>query len=219
MKFREENMEYLVTLMNINQTNADNVNKVNLLKQMDQVLKISNSLLALVVIIIGLRWIKPLKEKQSAASFTFWSQLRIRLIKIRGYLKSNDQCLYYLYSPGVRNKWDAILAPSPMEFTSLKDAVEETLIFLQSAEDQIPPYPGWTDNYTNLLYYLTDIVIFDICDSSGKFKFTNSVDYSHLSNLQELICNLIDSMCTEIVNKQEDIEKKLTLPWYKRFKK
>lgn len=212
-------MEYLATLTNINQTNADNVNNVNLLEQMDQVLKISNSLLALVVIIIGLNWIKPLKEKQSAASFTFWSQLRIRLIRIRGYIKSNDQCLYYLYGPKARNNWDAILAPSPMEFRSLKDAVEEILTFLQSAEDQIPPYLGWTDNYTNLLDYLTDIVIFDICDSGGKFKFTNPVGYSHLLALQESICTLIDSMCKEIVNKQEDIEKKLTIPWYKRFKK
>lgn len=205
-------------IMNINQTTANNVNNANLLDQMDQILKITNSLLALVVIIIGLSWLKPLKEKQSEASFTFWSQLRIRLFRICGHIKSNDQCLYYLYAPEARSDWDAILAPDPDKFRSLKDTVEEALTFLQNAKDQIPPYSGWTDDYTELLGHLTDIIVYDICNSIEKFKFKDPVEYSNLSRTQESICILIDSMCKKIVSKQENIEKKLTIAWYKRIK-
>lgn len=216
MTFGGDDMEYLLATANMNQTE---VSSVNVLEHVDQVLTIANSLLALVVIIIGWSWLKPLKEKQSSASFTFWAQLRIRLIKIRSHLKVNNKCLYYLYSQKARESWSSILAPDPNELNSLKITVDETLTFLQSADDQMPPYFGWTDDYTKLLYYLTDIMVFDICNPNAKFKFTTPVEYSDLLDLQDSICTLIESMCANIVSKQKSIENKLTIAWYKRIRK
>lgn len=214
MTFGGDNMEYLLAA-HMNQTE---VSSVNMLEYVDQVLTIANSLFALMVIIIGWSWLKPLKEKQSGASFTFWAQLRIRLIKIQSHLKENSNCLYYLYNQKARESWSSILAPDPKEFNSLKITVDETLTFLQGAEDQMPPYSGWTDDYTKLLYYLTDIIVFDICNSKEKFKFTTPVEYSNLLSLQNSICDLIESMCGNIVSKQKSIENKLTIAWYKRIR-
>lgn len=207
-------MEYLIETANINQTE---VNNVSILENMDQVLTLANSLLALVVIIIGMSWIMPLKEKQNAASFTFWSQLLVRLIRIKSHLMSDSKCLYYLYSPEARSSWSGVLAPNPSEFSSLKEMVAETLSFLQGADDQMPPYSGWTDDYKKLLDFFTDIIIYDICNSGTKFKYTTSVEYGSLINLVNSICDLIELICNNIVDKQKYIERKLTIPWYKRI--
>lgn len=207
-------MEYLVTVENISQTEAISTDIMGFI---ERGLSLTNSIFALVVIVIGLSCIKPLKEKQTAASFTFWSQLRIRLIKIHSHLTANDMCLYYLYDPAVSKMWDGVLAPKPETFCSIKDAVNETLNFLQGADDQMPPYPGWTKEYTKLLKYLTDIIAFDICESTAKFKYKEMVEYSHLSKLRDEICKLIESICTKIESKQLSIENRLTIVWYKRI--
>ena len=207
-------MEYFVLAMNIDQAET---NVVGFFENIDKILAVINSLSALVVIIIGLSWLRPLKEKQNAASFTFWSKLRVRLIQIHRHLQVNDNCLYYLYSPIVSSRWDAILAPDPEEFHSLKDVVDETLTFLQGADDQMPPYFGWTDDYTKLIESLTDIIVFDICEPSAKFRYQEIVEYGDLLNKRKDICDLIISMCSKIENNQKSIESKLTVARYKRI--
>lgn len=207
-------MVYLTVAENISQAGASDV---NILEYIEKGVSLSSSFFAVVVIIIGLSWLKPLKEKQNAASFTFWSQLRVRLIKVRSYLMANDKCLYYLFDPKVCREWDGVLAPDPEDFRSLKGAVEETINFLQGADDQMPPYLGWTNEYTELLEYLTDIVAFDICDPKAKFRYTDTVEYRYLSGSRDKLSKLIESICTKIKVKQLFIENKLTIAWYKRI--
>lgn len=207
-------MTYWAIAGNISQAEAS---CESILEYIEQGLAFANSFFPLVVIIIGLSWLKPLKEKQRAASFTFWSQLRVRLIKIHSHLRANDMCLYYLYDPSVCRQWDGVLAPEPEIFRSLRDAVDETLDFLQGADDQMPPYSGWTSEYTRLLEYFTDIIAFDICESSAKFKYKEKAEYSDLSKLQNKLCELIESICAKIESKQLFIERKLTIVWYKRI--
>lgn len=207
-------MTYLAEIMNnINQAAANK----SMLAQFDQFLTIANSLLALVVIIIGLNWLKPLKEKQNAASFTFWSQMYIRLIRINSYLKSNNKCFFYWYSPSARAEWQAILAPNPEEISQLRIMVEETLTFLQEANDQMPPYNGWTNDYAKLLGYFADMVVYDICLSDAKFKFNEKTNYNDYLKLHNSICALIDLMCGKVESKQKTIEYRLTVAWYKRL--
>ena len=210
----EGNMVYFIKVMNnINQTG----NNVDVLENIGQLFTIANSLLAVVVIIIGLNWLKPLKEKQKAASFTFWSHLYIRLVKISSYIKSSPNCLYYWYSPTVRNGWHGILAPAQDESDQLKTMVEETLSFLEKAEDQMPAYCGWTDDYTNLLHNFTDIIVYDICLSNAKFKFQEAISYSVYLERHKSIYDSIDLMCEKIKAKQVSIEYKITVIWYKRL--
>ncbi len=197
----------------INQVEASE----SILEQINQIFTIANSIFAMVVIIIGLNWLKPLKEKQSAASFTFWSQMYIRLMKIYGYIKSNDKCLFYWYSPEARTEWQGILAPNQDEFEQLKAIIDETLSFLQDANDQMPAYYGWTDDYTKLLSYFTDMIVYDICDSEKNFKFHELTNYDDYLSLCQSICEIIKSMCSQIKNKQKIIEYKITVLWYKRF--
>lgn len=207
-------MVYLAVAENISQAEASGV---DILEYIENGVSLSSNFFALVVIIIGLSWLKPLKEKQNAASFTFWSQLRVRLIKVHGHLMANDMCLFYLFDPTVCEGWDGVLAPDPEIFRSLRDTVEETLNFLQGADDQMPPYPGWTNEYTELLGYLTDIVAFDICNPKAKFKYMETVEYGDLLGLRNKVCNLIESISTKIEAKQVFIENKLTIAWYKRI--
>lgn len=206
-------MVYFIKVMNnINQAGEN----VNVLENIGQFFTVANSLLAVVVIIIGLNWLKPLKEKQKAASFTFWSQIYIRLVKISSYIKSNPNCLFYWYSSTARAEWHGILAPALNEFLPLKTMVEETLSFLQKAEDQMPAYYGWTNDYSNLLNNFTDIIVYDICLNT-KFKFQEVVSYSDYLERHKSIYSLIDLMCEKIKTKQISIEYKITVIWYKRI--
>ena len=208
-------MEYIVLVTNtISQRNWSSI-----FENIDQILNPISSLFSLVVIVIGLSWIKPLKEKQCAASFTFWSQLHVRLVRIEQYLLSyeNELCFLYMYSPTATSSITSTLSPDPENYIPLFDVAEETLKFLKKANDQMPPYAGWTSDYNQLLNYLTDIIVFDIRNSNAHFKSCKSISFNDCQRPQKEMYNLISKMNAEIVSKQISIEQSITVVWYKRL--
>ena len=61
-----------------------------------------------VVAMLGIGCIKPLKEKTWSATFTFWSQLSVRLMLIRRWLELDTGVLDNLYSPNAKQGWSSL---------------------------------------------------------------------------------------------------------------
>lgn len=161
-----------------------------------------------VVAIIGIGYIKPLKDKTRAATFTFWSQLSIRLTVIRKWIEHDNGILDNMYSSNAKMGW-SILAPDTDRIKQFKEIVQATLDYLEETSDQMPAYKGWSEDYTKLIEYLSDIIIYDIADNTGYFKFIAPVREDQREQYCSEICEIIVRICSGIENKQKEIEKKI----------
>lgn len=207
-------MEYLLNVSNILCIKSV---ASSLLDIINQAVETFGSLLSVVVIIIGLSYIKPLKEKQKMASFSFLSQFRIRLIKISSYLKESNNNLVYLFDGEARSSWTEMVQPNPTTISDFKITVKETLEFTQNATEQMPAYFGWTNDYNELLVFLTDMIVYDICDSTSKFKFGSNATYQELVNHNVSVYQCIDKVCDRIKAEQVKMERSIILPLHKRI--
>lgn len=158
-----------------------------------------------VVLISGIRYLKPLKEKTVSSTFNFWAQLKIYLSQIVLYIDSDVGVLDNLYSEESRKDWD-ILSPADLRVKEFKNIVESTIHFLKSSPDQMPAYKGWSDDYSELIQFLNDIIVFDICDKSQYFKFSEKKSVKERNEFGENICRLINKVCEGIVKKQNKVE-------------
>lgn len=161
-----------------------------------------------VVAIIGLFCFKPLKDKARAATFTFWSQIRIRLEMIRKWLDIDYGILDNLYSPDAKIG-TAVLAPDKDRIDQLKAIISDTLSYIKTAEDQMPAYRGWSVDYAQVVEYLEEMLVYDISNNERYFKFTAPTTDAQRRAYCEEICKAIDKICSEIKKKQDHAESKI----------
>lgn len=159
----------------------------------------------------GLKYLKTYKEKRNAATFTFWIQLRIRMVEIKSWLEEAPGLVDYLYDETTRGEW---LGDSPIfdeRIQQFKKLIEETNKFIKDMPDQMPAYVGWTDDYNKFIEFLNDSIQFDISDGHRYFKFGGGKDIMHRDKYVQDICDIIDKMSKEIVMRQKSIELELEL--------
>ena len=159
----------------------------------------------------GLKYLKTYKEKRNAATFTFWMQLRIRMVEIKSWLEEAPDLVDYLYDETTRGEW---LGDPPIfdeRIQQFKKMIEETNKFIKDIPDQMPAYVGWTDDYNEFIKFLNDSIQFDISDGYHYFKFGGGKDIMHRDKYVQDICNIIDKMSKEIVLRQKNIELELEL--------
>ena len=157
---------------------------------------------------LGIGCIKPLKEKTWSATFTFWSQLSVRLMLIRRWLELDTGVLDNLYSPNAKQGWSS-LTPSAERINQFLKIVQSTLDYIQNADDQMPAYHGWSEDYSNLIGYLEDMIVYDISNSITYFKFSTAVTDQQRRQFCQDLCALIDKICSNIKKKQQEIEDKI----------
>ena len=155
-----------------------------------------------VSIIRGIRYLKTLKEKQYLATFTFWSQINVRIIRIHNLLTENKGLLNNLYPPKARTLWE--VSSPPIEIVNeFKNLVCQTLEYLESTTDQMPAYLGWSNDFSEFMSFLTEIVQYDICKDNEYFfnetmmkhptKGDRDKYWKHTRNLTErLMCGIKD---------------------------
>lgn len=160
-------------------------------------------------IIRGFNYLKDLRKKTDAATFTFLAQLRVRLIEISQWLENEKGILGNFYTPDAKDAWESYLSPTDIRVKEFKRKVEDALIYIKSTPDQMPAYRGWTIDYNKLINFLNDVIQYDICDSEKYFKFTAMERESHMEEYCNDICKSIDRICKGIETKQEEIETKL----------
>ena len=197
-------MEYLIKIVHILFTNT--VIDFPCGSFIKDYVDIVTKILTGVIAILGLGYLKPLKEKTVTATFNFWSQLRTRLKRISQWLKSNDGLLDNMYSDEAKDSWESHLTPAKDKIVAFKNLVEDTIKYAENANDQMPAYIGWSDDYNKLLETLSDMLIYDISNCNSGFKFTTTKTDKERKEFCEDICNTINRICDGIELKQKSIE-------------
>lgn len=169
---------------------------------------ISSNFLMGVLGILGLSFIKPLKDKTFSATFTFWSQLRVRLKNISDWLEQDKDLLNNMYNSNIRKTWST-LTPEIDRIESFKEIVEETLQYIQQAADQMPAFVGWSKEYNETIKNLQEFILFDICEPNKYFKYNKPETIEQRNQYISSICSSIDLLCNEIEEKQNKLEKKI----------
>lgn len=157
----------------------------------------------------GLSYLKTYREKRHAATFTFWAQLRIRLMQIENWLKDNSSLVNYFYNEETRCEWEGESSDLSSRIVTFKNLIEDTIEFIQKSPDQMPAYIGWTDDYNSIISFLSDAIQFDICNGSDYFKFEGRYSIKERNAYVESVCEVLDRMCNNIMVKQRQIEREI----------
>ena len=161
-----------------------------------------------VILIVGISFIKTFKEKKNIATFTFWSQLSDRLRVIASYLEHEKGLINNLYENN--NEWEEELTPDIERINEFKEHVINTLKFIDNAVDQIPAYSGWTNDYDIIKEFLSDVKIYDICNSEKYFKYCNNETKQNRDKNIDKVIEAINHMCLKIKKEQMRIEKRIS---------
>lgn len=175
----------------------------------EKVIGILLSIVTGVSIILGCLYIKSIKEKANSATFTFWSHLKVKIIKINNLLKAEPGLINNMYPPETRMSWEDV----PISNEKVKDfskLINETLKYLEETPDQMPAYRGWSNDLYVFLEFLTNAIQYDIADSET--KFSNCFSEATLTDRNayvKKISHSMDKLINGINKRQEKIEKKL----------
>lgn len=168
------------------------------------------SIIGGVCAISGILWLKDLKNKQNTAIFGFWSQLVVKLKILKKRLESDYSLINNLYPVESQEVWTNIAAPpNRSDIEMFMDLAQETLTFIKDAEDQMPAYRGWTNDYAALIDFLDDVLYYDISLPTDKFKFLGKLPVSERNTYVSSICSLLSRLIEEIEKTQKQVEKKL----------
>lgn len=161
-----------------------------------------------VSMIFGMRYLKSLKEKKLSASFSFWSQIKLKIIRIHNYMLWNKEIINNFYSVDSRLQWEEneVAIEQLQEF---KQLAEEILEYLDQTEDQMPAYNGWSKDMVELIDFLSKVVQYDICKSDDLFFTNEVVEKEYRDAYYADICRIMQSLIDGIQKGQSELERKL----------
>lgn len=158
-----------------------------------------------VIAIRGLNYLKGLKEKTNAATFTFWSQFRYRIYELMNWLESDNTLIDNLYDPKIRKAWESQLTQDMERTKQFKEKVQNAITYIESTPDQMPAYIGWTSDFNEIVSFLNDIIQYDICDEKKHFKFIKRQSLKDKKQYCADKCNVMRRLCTEIEKRQKEL--------------
>ena len=157
----------------------------------------------------GLGYLKTFKDKRNAAVFTYWIQLRVRMMEIKSWLENDNNLINYLFNDETRKNWEDESADFEARIKIFKGIIEETSQFVKKTPDQIPAYVGWTDDYNKFTSFLCDVIQFDICNGGDYYKYEGIKSIRDRNDYCKNVCIVINRMCKGIEDKQIKIENEL----------
>lgn len=158
----------------------------------------------------GLGYLKTYKEKRSAATFTFWIQLKLRIMEIKSWLENDFNLINYLFDENARSLWESDSADLDSRILNFKNIIVEAKKFIENASDQIPAYLGWIDDYNEFIQFLNDVIQFDICIGDDYFKFVGEQSVNVRNMYCKNKCQAMQRMCDGIEVRQKKVEEELT---------
>ena len=168
------------------------------------------SILGGICVITGIYYLKNLKEKKYAATFGFWVQLIAKLKRIKNRLEEDNNLINHMFSQDSRSRWTNAAAPAyQSDIDELKSIAQRTLDIIDSASDQMPAYPGWTDDYTFLMDFLDDLFRYDIGNPNERFKYNGVHTIEERNQYVTKVCDTLGRLISGIENAQKAIEKAL----------
>lgn len=154
----------------------------------------------------GLAYLKTHKEKREMATFTFWTHFRIRVMEIERWLNNDYNLINYFFDENSRSTWESESGDDELRLQFFKGIVEETIQFMKKTPDQMPAYIGWSDDYTEFMLFLNDIIQFDICNGEDYFKFQKEGNTEKRDEYCKRICEIMNRICDGILDEQRKIE-------------
>lgn len=176
---------------------------------LEKIINIGLNFITGVGIIIGLGYLKSLRDKTYNATFGFWAQFYNRIYELLRWLKEDNSVINNLYSPQARKPWENDLAEVSDRTKEFKEKVNDILDFLMHEADQMPAYVGWASDYNKLLEFFYDIVQYDICNTNKCFKFWKPVDIEERNKYCEEVINTMENVCIGIKKRQKILEKRI----------
>jgi len=175
------------------------------------VLEIIKILIEIIILVIGTMTICRYRKRTEAASFTFWSQFHAYLIEIRSWLEQGEGIVNNLYVQSLRNQEEGSSVFTSETLKDFKGRVEEVIRFIQTAENQIPAYKGFTADFNYVMRCLFDIISYDVCDPDKRFKYRDQCNgYVDPKKYVIKLYGAINRICECIENEQIKIENKIS---------
>ncbi|MBE7065563.1 MAG: hypothetical protein E7384_07130 [Ruminococcaceae bacterium] len=178
-------------------------------EQLKTIAEISILIIGGISAIKGINYLKSLREKRALSTFSFWTHFNIKLLMLKNRLDNDHSIINNLFSEEIRATWNNTGAPcSDENLKSFLLLASETLVLVKSTSDQMPAYPGWTDDYLELVNFLDDIFHYDISNPTSCFKFykvPTTVDMRN--NLCIQICETMNRLSNGIKKVQKETEK------------
>lgn len=188
---------------------VQDLHTIGWIENLEKIINIGVNFITGVGIVIGLGYLKSLKDKTYTATFGFWSQFYNRIYELLRWLNEDNTILNNLYSPKARQKWENDLAVASDRTKEFKEKVNSILIFLANEPEQMPAYIGWATDYNKLLEFFYDIIQYDICNPNSNFKFEELVDIEEKNKYCKGIIDTMEHICKGIRNRQKILEKRI----------
>lgn len=160
--------------------------------------------------------------RMTAASFTYWSQLRIRLIRINTMLR--EEYLNNMYQPEEIRDFNGDL-PSDFELSEFYKLLTECEEYIRhTTQDQLPAYTGWSDDMKNLQKFISDAICNDIREPQKYYITCSEEEPKTPKEYFELVRPSIERIILGIDMEQRRIENRIfifrDLPQkFKKFRK
>lgn len=166
------------------------------------------SIITGVSMILGMRYLKSLKEKKLSASFSFWSQMKLKIIRLRNYMLWNKEIINNFYNTKSRLGWEEkeVAMEQLQEFKKL---AIEILEYLDKTPDQMPAYKGWSKDMIDFVDFLSKLVQYDICKSDEMFFSDNIVKKEERDAYYADVCKIMESLIEGIQAGQAELENEL----------
>ncbi len=204
-------------------------NKIDYIGTIESISLIILNIILGVTAIKGFSYLLDLRDKTLGATFNYFALLKIRIETLKKFASQTD-IFANMCDVDIRSKLGVDVVDEEL-LKELKAMMDELYNFLKSTPDQMPAYPGWTDDIDKLCSFILDAQYFDITNPNEKFKFKNddfvddSFDYSvskSVTEYRKYVDNHIENMNNiigGITNKQHKVEDKINLSFSKKAKK
>lgn len=147
--------------------------------------------------IIGISYLKKLREKKSEAVIGFWIRLEMQILMIYNRINDFPELLASLCEDDSIEK----LSVKEMEDDFYK-MIQNALDFITSNSNQVPLSAGWTQNYKKFVSFLNDYIQYSYRTEDNVVyfhKFRTSVELqNYICEQKEYMKQLINIIDTEL---------------------
>lgn len=171
---------------------------------------LSNIIVNIIVIlggILGLNYIKKMREKQIDSTFSYLTRLNVRLKYFQELLINfRDEIMDRFLPEDCRREVsaDRVSLVANM-IDQLSKNAKETLEFLRNEDNQIPAQEGWIDNFNSFIEFLLDC---EQLDHKSYYKWTNKEEREEKCTLYfDNAASTIDTLIEMLTKRQIELEK------------
>lgn len=158
----------------------------------------------------GISYLQTLREKRASAIFTFWSQLSAHVIALYAVLNGNPSVINGLYAPNTRTPWSSSEEEAPFQvIEQFYHDAQKTLLFIETAADQMPAYSDWAKDYQKFIEFLIEVTRYNITDFEHNFLFQGRVKIEDRNKYCSEACTAMKHLLDGMKSEQENAAKKL----------